>query len=157
MAFVKEWEGGVLLRAGKFKRTVGPGPCWKIPGIDELVTTHTCATTERVTQCVTTKDNSRVAVTTVIKYAIKDVRPYLLEIWDRTDVLSDVVSGAVEHTVSSLTLDELMTGAPENLVIDITRRKVNQWGFKILEITFADLCAVRPVWLMHTGRLQPKD
>jgi regulator of protease activity HflC (stomatin/prohibitin superfamily) len=152
VAFVKAWEGGVLLRAGRFQRVVGPGPVWKIPFVDEVFATHTCVTTERVdTQCLTTKDGKTVAITAVVKYSVRDVKPYLLEVFDRTDALSDVVSGAVGKVASSKTLAELLNSEPEKEVLEATRRRANQWGLKIDYVTFVDLCAVRPIRLMHTG------
>jgi regulator of protease activity HflC (stomatin/prohibitin superfamily) len=45
---IKEGEGGVILRRGKYLRTVEPGWHFKIPVVDHLVDTETCLTTLRV-------------------------------------------------------------------------------------------------------------
>ena len=105
---VNEYEGGVLLRLGKYVRTDEPGLHWKIPFVDAPVITSIAVTTAQPgSQSLMTNDDQKVVISTVVKYSVKDVKPYLLEIEDRDDVLTDVVMGAVREVVRDCSFEEL--------------------------------------------------
>src|SRR5574341_556499 len=82
---VEAWEGGIVLRFGKYNRTVAPGFHWKIPLCEKPYEATTCETTWRSpAQPLTTKDDISVTIMTVVRYQIENVKPYLIVIHDVT-------------------------------------------------------------------------
>lgn len=151
---IDAYEAGVVLRFGVYSRTVGPGLAWKWPIAERILTGKTCVTTLRLpTQTVVTRDDQTVAVSAMIKYEIRDVRSYLLAIWDSVDVLADVSMGAIKRTVNASTYAELRDPSinTEVAIMDLVRKDVNQYGFKIHRVTFTDLARVKALRLLNDG------
>lgn len=148
---VDTYEGGVILRFGKFSRTIAPGFNWKIPFAEHAVTVKTCITTLPLgAQSLTTKDDKACSVATIVKYSIKDVKPFLLDIWDSVDVLQDVTKGAVKEIVNNHTWAELLELPIETLILETVRKEVNQYGFKVHKITFSDMSRMRTLRIIQT-------
>lgn len=146
---VLAYEGGVVLRLGKYHRSVDSGFHLKWPLIETELTTLTAITTlELRPQTLTTLDNKSVVISAVVKYQIKDAKPFLLEIWDAVDVLKDVTLGAIKTTVARLPFADLNDPAVEAAVLEVVRKEVNQYGFKIHRVTFADFGQIRSLRLI---------
>lgn len=149
-AVIDPYETGGVLRLGKYHRTISNGFHWKWPLVERVIEIVTCMTTLRLPpQTLTTKDGVGVVVTVIIKYEIKDVESYITKIWDQNDVLVDVSMGAVRSTLSAATYDELLKEPPEAKVLEVIRKEVNQFGFKVHKITFTDLGKVRSFRLIQ--------
>lgn len=149
---VKVFQGAAVLRFGRFNREVGPGIYWKIPVIEDVMFVETCITTIRLPpQTVTTKDGKSVVVSVIAKYQVTDLEPYVTKIWDQHDVLADCTMGAVRKSVTEMDWLALVTEPPEKRITEIARRETEQFGFKILRVTFIDLGNVRSIRLItHT-------
>lgn len=148
-AIVDQFEGGVIFRLGKYARTIEPGWNWKWPLAEIDKTVHTVVTTMSLPpQTVTTNDGKAVVVSCIVKYQIRDVKPYFCQIWDAGDVLRDVTMGSVKQVVMSRNYDALMHDDIEKLILDTVRREVNEYGFKIHRVTCVDLAQVRSVRLI---------
>lgn len=146
---VDQYEAGIVLRLGLWNRDIQPGLSWKIPFVETVLTAVVVITTESLRpQTLTTKDGKSIVVRSVVKYEIKKVKPYLLDIWDRADVLSDVTMAAVAAAVSTSTFSELIACGIEDTVTSTVRQQVNQYGFKIHKITFSDFGMIRSIRLI---------
>lgn len=152
---VKEYEGGVLLRFGLYSRTLEGGLHWKIPLIDLHILTKTCITTMHLPpQTITTQDDKSVVAAAIVKYQVKDPRPFLLKIWDSPDVLADTTMGSIRSAINSRTYAELFSPTLEADILAKIRAEVNEYGFKIHKFTFTDLGKARTFRLMQP---LPKD
>jgi len=146
---INAWEQGVVLRFGVFNRVLMPGIHWKIPLADYVHQVHTVTTTLRLPpQALTTKDGHNVVVATIVKYSITNPVPYVTDIYDQVDVLGDSTMGAIRHAVVAVDWDALKASPPEQIVLDILRKKVNRYGFKIEAVTFVDLGRIRSLRLI---------
>jgi len=133
------YEGGVVLRFGVWRRDISPGLCWKWPIIERILTVRTSITTLRLPpQSLTTRDDRPAGISSIIKYSIRDPKPFLLDIDDAIDALADVTAGAVMDTVEASDWKDLIGPSMQKRVIEIVRREVNRYGFQIHAITFAD-------------------
>lgn len=143
-----------VLRFGCYNRTLSPGIHWRWPFIEEINTQNTCVTTLRLEpQTITTKDGVSVVVAAIVKYQIKDVKPYITKVWDQRDVLADVIMGAIRKAVNGLTYDQLIASPPEQSVLDLGCDEVNKFGFKLWAVTFTDLGRIRSLRLIqHTAQ-----
>lgn len=150
---VEAYNRGVVLRFGKYSRTLAPGIHWKWPLAEDVVSVLACITTLPLPpQTLTTRDDVGVVVAAVVKYEIVKPEPYVTDIWDQRDVLSDVTMGAVRQAVSAIDYKDLIEQPPERSVLELVRREVNKYGFKIHAITFTDLGRVRSLRLIQAQR-----
>lgn len=146
---VHVYEKGVILRFGRYVRTVEPGIRWKIPYVEESIEVNTVLTTMRLPpQSLTTKDMRDVVVAAIVKYRIADPKPYITEVWDQVDVLADVAMGEIARQVKLLEAEELFLDPPEGKIAAAVRRRVKDYGFEIEAVTFTDLARARSLRLV---------
>lgn len=146
---VADFEGGVILRFGRYSRELKPGLHWKLPLADTAIITSTVITTMSLRpQTLTTHDDLSVVISAIVKYHIADVRAYLLDIWDSADVLNDVTLGAIKESVASHDYNTLQASGLEENVLTIVRAEAEKFGVDVHKITFSDLGKVRSIRLI---------
>ena len=144
---INTFEAGVVLRLGKYHRTVGQGLKWKWPLIESVLSTNTAITTmELRAQTLTTLDGKSIVISSIVKYKITDVKPFMLDIWDSIDVISDTTLGAIKEVVTATNYKDL-TGV-EKKVIRKVKKQVADFGVEIINIVFADQGAIRSIRLI---------
>jgi regulator of protease activity HflC (stomatin/prohibitin superfamily) len=152
------WQGGVILRWGRFHRAITPGYYAKWPLAEDVVLFEACESTMRLpVQSLTTSDDKSVEVSSIVKYEIKDARKYVCDVWDQKDVLADVTAGAVSEWVQSHTYAELMQGTPEKQVLTKVKYGVGKYGFQVNQVTFPDKAKGRNVRLFMTSSAKDLD
>lgn len=150
---VDVFEKAGVLRFGRFHRKAGPGFHWKIPFCEHVMEVTAVETTWRSTaQPLTTKDDVTVAVSTVVRYEVEDVEPYITGIYDQHDVLADRTMGLVRRLVARSAYKELLEmDEPEKQIATALRRAVGKYGFKIHEVTFTAFTKARPImWITQS-------
>jgi len=151
---VSDFEGGVILRFGRFHREIAPGLHWKLPLADNAIITSTVTTTMALRpQTLTTKDDLTIVVSAIVKYHICDVRAYLLDIWDSADVINDLTLGTIREIVASVNYADLRGHDIENEVLLHIRDEASRYGVDIHKVTFADLGKVRSLRLITNESL----
>lgn len=147
---VRAYESGVVLRFGKYHRTIRAGLHWKIPLIEEPIEVTSCITTVRLpAQSLTTKDDIQVTIAAIIKYEIVDPEPYCTEIYDQHDALADVTMGAIRRLTAATDYATLVSTPPEAEIVAALRKEVNRFGFKIHAVTFTTFTRARPFMLLN--------
>lgn len=148
------FESAGVMRFGRFHRKIGRGGLhWKIPFIECVVEVTTVETTWRsIAQPLTTKDDVTVAVSTVVRYEVEDVEPYITTIYDQHDVLADRTMGLVRRLVAKTTYKDLLDmEEPEKQIATALRRAVGKYGFKIHDVTFTGFTKARPImWITQS-------
>ena len=146
---VSDYEGGVVLRFGRYNREITPGLNWKIPLADNAIITSTVTTTMALRpQTLTTKDDLTIVLSAIVKYHISDVRAYLLDIWDSADVINDLTLGAIREIVASVDYQELRGNLIEEEVLKTIKDEASRYGVDIHKVTFSDLGKVRSLRLI---------
>lgn len=146
---INDFEGGVVLRFGRYHRELIPGLHWKLPIADTTITTSTVITTMALRpQTLTTCDNLTVVISAIVKYRITDVRAYLLDIWDSADVLNDLTLGAIKEIVSSVNYSDLQEHGIESQVLEVIQDEAEDYGVHIYKVTFSDFGKVRSLRLI---------
>ena len=146
---INDYEGGVILRFGRFSRELTPGLHWKYPIADTTVTASTVITTMALRpQTLTTNDDLTLVISAIVKYRISDVRAYLLDIWDSADVINDLTLGAIKEIVASVDYSALQKHGIEEQVLAVIQDEANEYGVQIYKVTFADFGKVRSLRLI---------
>ncbi len=107
-------EQAVILRFGRYVRTVGPGPHW----IPRLIESKITLNVERVADYsysaqMLTKDENLVSVAVAVQYRIGDLQDYFFNVADVEESLKQATSSALRQVVGTTTLDQLITEGRE--------------------------------------------
>lgn len=146
---VSDFEGGVILRFGRYNREIKPGLHWKFPIADISMVTSTVITTMALRpQTLTTKDDQTIVLSAIVKYHISDVRSYLLDIWDSADVINDLTLGTIRKIVASVNYRDLQGHLIEEDVLETIKVEASRYGVDIHKVTFSDLGKVRSLRLI---------
>lgn len=146
---VRVYNDAIVLRFGQYTKSIQGGALYfKVPLIDEIIEYTTVIQTLKLpSQTIKTKTNGNYVVKGVLKFFIKDVKPFLLELKDQEGVLSDVAMTSIRKCVSSLEdVEEI-----EKEILRICRTEMNRYGFKIVSFSFSDFANIKTIRLMHTN------
>jgi regulator of protease activity HflC (stomatin/prohibitin superfamily) len=147
------YNHGVVLRFGRVHRVMEPGLHWKWPIVEDVNWVITAVTTLPLPpQTLTTQDDVGVVVAAIIKYEVARPELFATVIWDQRDVLADVTMGAVRQAVSTLKYLDLIANPPEDRILELVRKAVNRYGFKVHAVTFTDVGRVRSLRLIQAQR-----
>lgn len=137
---INEYEEGVLLRLGRYRKTLTPGLHFKIPIVDNIIADEVVTTTLPLEhQSFCTVDEETITVKCIVKYRIVDIKKYLLDVYDVVDAIEDVSLGVVRNHLSEVKYDEIPTLDLETDMVSEVNEKVHQWGIIVQDITITDL------------------
>lgn len=147
---IDEWEEAVILRFGKYRRTLKSGLYFKIPFIDS-VWKHTVITQsiDIPPQSLTTADGQNVVVKGIIRFTIFDIKTFLLTITEPKDVLMDTTGGMIRDIV-----EETEWWDMNDLDVRLTRevsKFVKKWGIKVEKVTLTDLQIASSIRIIQDG------
>lgn len=147
---IRDYEKAVLLRWGKYKRTVNPGVYFKIPFFDEVLSHHVVVTTLSLPpQSLYTKDRQNVVVKGLVKYRIADVKTFLLEVYDAQDAISDMTQSIIKNIIMDKSLVECTDSEIDNTLTKKSRVEARKWGVEIQQVTLTDLAPIRSFRLIN--------
>ena len=147
---VDQWEEGVHLTTGKFKRIVKPGLNFKIPFFDQIITTPVITQTVNLKpQTVTSFDDKSIVLTSIVRYHIHDVKKFLLGVMHANDVLVDTTQGIIRDIVENTNWEDLVDLT--DIVSPTVNDEVAKWGIKIEAVKFPDLGEIKTYRLMTDG------
>jgi regulator of protease activity HflC (stomatin/prohibitin superfamily) len=155
---IRDYEGAVLLRFGKFHSVLEPGLHFKVPLFDEVIDHHVVVTTLSLdAQSLYTLDKQNIVVKGLIKYKISDVKTFLLEVYDAQDALSDMSSSIIKNVIMSMTLDECTDSELDNTLTKKVRVEARKWGVEVQQVTLTDLAPIRSYRLINDNFLNKLD
>ncbi len=107
-------EQAVILRFGKYVKTVGAGPHW----IPRLIESRVLMNVDRVSDYsysaqMLTRDENLVSVALVVQYRIGDLEDYLFSVADPIESLQQATSSALRQVIGTTRLDEIITEGRE--------------------------------------------
>ena len=148
---VDQWEEGVHLRFGKFKKVVKPGLRGKISFFDQIITTPVITQTVNLSpQTLTTLDEKSIVLTSIVRYHIHDVEKFLLGVMHANDVLIDTTQGIIRDMVENTKWEELVDLT--NIVTPEVNTEVNKWGITIEQVSFPDLGQIVTYRIIGDGK-----
>ncbi len=116
-------EQAVILRFGKYVRTVGPGPHW----IPRLIETAYTINEQRISTYsysaeMLTKDQNIVSVALAVQYRITNARDYLFNVVKPDESLQQATASALRQVIGQTNLDQVLTSGREQI-----RQQVSQY------------------------------
>lgn len=147
---VDQWEEGVHLTTGKFKRVVKPGLNFKVPFFDQIITTPVITQTVNLKpQTVTSEDDKSVVLSSIVRYHIHDVEKFLLGVMHANDVLVDTTQGIIRDMVEGCKWNDLFDLG--SVVTPEVNQQVAKWGITVEQISFPDLGEIKTYRIMSDG------
>lgn len=126
-AVTMQWQNGIMMRFGRYNRYLPPGYHWKWPFFEKAEIYDTVTTTLRLpAQTVANR-----TVRGTLKYYIKDVHPYVCDIYAEENYLRDAAMSCIANAMES-------GDYSSDIILETIRKEVNQYGFKILRISMVD-------------------
>lgn len=139
---INEYERGVLLRFGKFKKILKPG--WNIvwPIIDSYkkIDIRTKAVDVPEQEAIT-KDNVSIKINAVIYFKVFDASKAVLAVENFLYAVSQLAQTTMRNAVGSVSLDELL-GEREKIsseICNIIDKATDPWGIKVENVELKDI------------------
>lgn len=137
---VDEFQMGVVLRFGRYQRTVSPGFHWKWPcGIEEQMLDTVVRTTAYLeVQSLTTKDGYHINSSPVIVYRIGNIKRWLLEVDQAEEALKDVTYGLNEELTLQTNLEDILKPEFAQTLTTAVKEAGTGWGARVEAVKFSD-------------------
>jgi regulator of protease activity HflC (stomatin/prohibitin superfamily) len=146
---VREYEGGIVLRNGNFKKDVTTGFHWKLPFFDEVILCLVATETLEVdSQSLTTKDDKNIVVKGIIKYEIRNPQKYLLKVRDVSDAISDIAQVKIKQIVMNKTWEECR-GDIDKEITEAVKKEAVRWGIGVEYVGITTLAIIRTIRLIQ--------
>ena len=151
---VYEYERGVVLRLGRYKRVLEPGFHWCWPfHIDYVMVDNVVnRVIELGAQSLTTKDGHDVTVNAVVTASICDIRRALLDVEDVDHAVTDACCATVGEHVNETTWDELRTELAAEELKKACYLNALRYGIEIQRVQLKDLTRCRSLRILTASR-----
>lgn len=143
------YEKGVILRLGRYHRTIEPGFHFIAPFFVDRVLTDTVVPTTKVlgTQSLTTQDGVSVVLEAVVTYRTHDIRRLLLEVENAESAMRDACYGVISRAVTYAQWDDLRTAAFVDQLTKDVRKRAFKFGIEVQDVQLGDLARSRSIRL----------
>lgn len=137
---VDQYEMGVVLRWGRYARTVGPGFRWMWPfGIEDLMTDTVVRTTSYLdVQSITSADGKPVNLNAILVYKIGNIKRWLLEVDDAEDALHDMTYGIITELAEEWLWEDIMKPRFMEEVTAAVQEEAITWGARVEAVKLSD-------------------
>ena len=139
----KQWEKGIILRFGKFKRQIGPGLYWIIPFIDRVAAwiDQRVITTSFLAEQTLTKDTVPVNVDAVLFWFVWDAKKAALEVENYMTAISWAAQTALRDIIGRTDLSRLLSGRQEldEVLQKIIDERTEPWGITVQSVEIRDV------------------
>lgn len=137
-----QWEEAIVLRLGKYTRTVGPGIFFVIPFFEEAILRDLRIRTLDISrQEVITRDNISVGVNAVVFLKVVDTKKSIINIQDFLFSVKQFAQTSLRNVIGQKHLDEVLEKRKDiaksiKIIVD---EEADKWGVDILRIELQDI------------------
>ena len=144
-----EYQGGVLMRMGKYKKNLSHGINWKIPLVDAIHTVITTADTFHIANVnVTTIDTKTINVGAVIEFEIVDVKKYLIDMNDADSNAHDIARGVIADYITDCTWEEIKDKKTQTKIKNKLKAELAILGINVKSLLIADIAITKTFTLI---------
>lgn len=139
---INQYERGVVLRLGKYSRTLDPGFRVIIPYLDKMHKIDIRTITMDIPkQEVITRDNVTVNVDAVVYARVIDAKKATLEIADYRHATATFAQTALRDVTGNFDLDEILSKRDEisSRIREIVDTQVDKWGIDIESVKLQNI------------------
>ena len=141
---LRDYEAGVLLRIGKYRKNLKVGLNWKVPIIDEIHTVIWTVDTFHVAPVdIVTLDGKQVSVEPIVKFDIIDPKKYLWEVNNGSDNLHDITRGVIADYLTDCEWEDIKQKKTLTAIKNALKSECDELGVKIYKIYFGRIVTTR--------------
>lgn len=142
---IDAYEEAVVLRFGKFSRTLGPGfhwvwPLWIEKVLNENVVVHT---TRGNNQILTTLDGKAIIISGTIRWSINDIKKSLLGVGDLYDAWRDITFAQISRLVQDTSWEDIRKAEFNDKLTTACRKIGWRYGVEVEAVQVTDLALTR--------------
>lgn len=143
--FIDEWEEGVLLRRGKFVRTVQPGIAWHLPLTIDAITVMNVKpdSMQLAEQVLTTRDGCKIVISVNMLWSIFDIKKCVIDVDNAAATLQDIALGYVHDLVEDTDLYEISTKAFRSELKRRIQKQARKFGIAVSTVKIANFAETR--------------
>jgi regulator of protease activity HflC (stomatin/prohibitin superfamily) len=149
---IDQYEQGVVLRLGKFKRAVNPGLRFIWPfGIEDVkYETVVRQTAYLDPQSITTQDGKSVTVAAIVIFTISDIRKFLLDIDEGETDMCNMVYGIISDAIESTNWKDVVSVEFNGKVLENAQKDCNDYcGVNVIAVKWSDKATARNLRLWN--------
>jgi regulator of protease activity HflC (stomatin/prohibitin superfamily) len=148
---IDQYEKGVLLRNGIFRKVCEAGLHWKIPFFEKIVVCTTVTTTMNLgSQSLTTLDGHGIVTSGVVKYSIGDVKVFLMDVCDAVDAIADMTQAIIKECVMERNWEDLRGKDVDKEITKKAKSEAKRWGIDIEKVTLVDVGIIKSYRLFNS-------
>lgn len=153
MFVIDPYEEGVVVRLGKYHRTIGPGWHFMIPfGVEEVLKDTVVRTTSYLeVQSITSADYQPVNLNAVIVYKIGNIKRWLLEVDDAETAVQDITYGIITELAEETDWAKIMTPEFMRKVTSRVHQEAVTWGARVEAVKLSDRVQSKSIRLWTGG------
>lgn len=139
---VNQYERGIVLRLGKYSRTLSPGLRVIIPYLDKMTKVDVRTTPMDIPkQEVITRDNVTVNVDAVVYFKVLNAEKAVLETTNYTYATSTFAQTALRDVTGNFDLDEILSKRDEisEKIREIVDVQTDKWGIDIENVKLQNI------------------
>jgi len=139
---INQYERGVVLRLGKYSRTLNPGFRVILPYLDKMIKVDVRTTPMDIPkQEVITRDNVTVNVDAVVYARVIDARKAVLETTNYNYATSTFAQTALRDVTGNFDLDEILSKRDEisTKIREIVDAQTDKWGIDIESVKLQNI------------------
>lgn len=151
---IDQFEAGVLLRCGRYNRTLYPGLHLKWPFLDYYHSAIVTIDTLEVNEVnITTLDGQTISIGCYIEYLVIDVRKFLLDVNDAKTNMKDICRGILSNHLEDVTWEDIKKKPTINAIRKKLTSKYAEMGVEVKDVMFTDKCKSRVFKLFSGGSI----
>lgn len=134
---VNHYEEAIVLRGGKYLKTLGPGLYLKWPFIDYSLEVYVMPDTMDVEPIsITTGDGKTVTIGLMVEYKVMDTKKYKIETNDSPTNMKDLARGEMSDYLEDLNWEDIKKKTTKNALRRKLQEHYTEMGVEIIELKF---------------------
>lgn len=148
---IDAYEQGIVLRLGQYNRTLEPGIHWLAPfGIEQSLNDNITVRTNAIAALtITNHQGQSIHADAIIKWRIRDLKKFLLEVDSADDVIKDVAYSTISRTMRGLAWEQLINPEVDDYLTKECRRRGFRYGVEIESVELGDLVQSLPISILE--------
>lgn len=150
--FVNQYENGVLLRAGKYKKTMAPGWWLRIPFVDNYHIENVMPDTIDILPVhITTLDDKTITIGCEIEIKVDDMRMAVIETNDWRTNIKDITRGVLSEHLEDCNWADIKKKVVKNQIMKKLEKRFAEMGITLLYFNYTDKVITKAITLLQKG------
>jgi len=149
---VNGYQESVILRHGRYLKTLPPGYYFKYPFLDYSIEVMVKTDTKEFDPiAITTLDGKTISIGLQIEYDIFDSKLYIIETNDAVSNMRDIARGEMSDFLEDINWGDIKKKTSKNALKKIISTRYEEMGVRLRDLKFTNKCESR-VYRLFSGQ-----